>query len=78
MEYSEKETNLYILSRYGGIGRHKRLKISRGQLRAGSSPATCIIMKELALSFVWAGFLFLKFSVLLFIARLVETMFKNC
>ena len=32
----------HILSRYGGIGRHKRLKISRGRLRAGSSPATCI------------------------------------
>lgn len=25
---------------YGGIGRHKRLKISREQSRAGSSPAT--------------------------------------
>ena len=25
---------------YGGIGRHKRLKISRGRPRAGSSPAT--------------------------------------
>ena len=24
-------------------GRHKRLKISRGQPRAGSSPATCTI-----------------------------------
>ena len=32
----------HILSRYGGIGRHKRLKISRGRLRAGSSPDTCI------------------------------------
>ena len=32
----------HILSRYGGIGRHKRLKISRGRLRAGSSPATSI------------------------------------
>ena len=30
---------------YGGIGRHKRLKISRGQLRAGSSPATRSISK---------------------------------
>ena len=27
---------------YGGIGRHKRLKISREQSRAGSSPATRI------------------------------------
>ena len=30
----------YIFCGYGGIGRHKRLKISRRQLRAGSSPAT--------------------------------------
>ena len=29
---------------YGGIGRHKRLKISRRQLRAGSSPATRILL----------------------------------
>ena len=33
-----------MICRYGGIGRHKRLKISRGRLRAGSSPATCIFM----------------------------------
>ena len=33
---------LHIICWYGGIGRHKRLKISRGQLRAGSSPATSI------------------------------------
>ena len=32
--------HLHPLCGYGGIGRHKRLKISRRQLRAGSSPAT--------------------------------------
>ena len=31
---------------YGGIGRHKRLKISREQSRAGSSPATRIMWRE--------------------------------
>ena len=30
----------------GGIGRRKGLKIPRGQLRAGSSPATSILMKS--------------------------------
>ncbi len=36
----------YCIGGYGGIGRHKRLKISRRQLRAGSSPATRIDFLE--------------------------------
>ncbi len=32
----------YIFCGYGGIGRHKGLKIPREQYRAGSSPATGI------------------------------------
>ena len=39
--YVEKFVS-YLFSGYGGIGRHKRLKISRRRLRAGSSPATRI------------------------------------
>ena len=36
---SDRRLTIYLSCRGGGIGRHKRLKISRSSDRAGSSPA---------------------------------------
>ena len=41
---------IYIVRACGGIGRRKGLKIPRERSRAGSSPATRIILEDLSIS----------------------------
>ena len=57
--------NYNFICWYGGIGRRKGLKIPRGQLRAGSSPATSTFLQGLILAYAEIGFFccFIKYSI---------------